>query len=123
MTAKQPTAITALDAPTRTKPSSYPRPFAARMAGREMSPLGELFGLTNFGVNLARLAPGCAGFQAGTGNAHQLAYHGEGDVLDLEVGNRSAGDSATDPDDELQAVPGDGGKRRFLHKNGTPYGS
>ena len=28
------------------------------MAGRRKQPLGELFGLTNFGVNLTRLAPG-----------------------------------------------------------------
>ncbi|HXP97043.1 MAG TPA: cupin domain-containing protein [Telmatospirillum sp.] len=28
------------------------------MANREKRPLGELFGLTNFGVNLTRLAPG-----------------------------------------------------------------
>src|SRR6266481_422230 len=28
------------------------------MAGRVKRPLGELFGLTNFGVNLTRLAPG-----------------------------------------------------------------
>jgi uncharacterized cupin superfamily protein len=28
------------------------------MAGREKRPLGERFGLTNFGVNLTRLAPG-----------------------------------------------------------------
>jgi len=27
------------------------------MAGREKQPLGDLFGLTNFGVNLTRLAP------------------------------------------------------------------
>src|SRR5258705_4124942 len=27
------------------------------MAGREKRPLGDLFGLTNFGVNLTRLAP------------------------------------------------------------------
>jgi uncharacterized cupin superfamily protein len=30
------------------------------MAGRVKRPLGELFGLTNFGVNLTRLAPGAA---------------------------------------------------------------
>jgi len=53
-----PTAIVAADAPARTKPSSYPAPFAARMAGREKRPLGDLFGLANFGVNLTRLAPG-----------------------------------------------------------------
>ena len=52
-----PIAITATEAPTRSKPSSYPEPFASRMAGREKRPLGDLFGLTNFGVNLTRLAP------------------------------------------------------------------
>jgi uncharacterized cupin superfamily protein len=53
-----PVAVAAADAPARTKPSSYPEPFASRMAGREKRPLGDLFGLTNFGVNLTRLAPG-----------------------------------------------------------------
>jgi uncharacterized cupin superfamily protein len=52
-----PVAIDAAEAPVRTKPSNYPEPFASRMAGREKRPLGELFGLTNFGVNLTRLAP------------------------------------------------------------------
>jgi uncharacterized cupin superfamily protein len=52
-----PTAIVALAAAPRSKPSSYPEPFASRMAGREKRPLGELFGLSNFGVNLTRLAP------------------------------------------------------------------
>jgi uncharacterized cupin superfamily protein len=53
-----PVAIVAADAPARTKPSHYPQPFASRVAGREKRPLGDLFGLTNFGVNLTRLAPG-----------------------------------------------------------------
>ena len=53
-----PIAINAADAPLRTKPSNYPEPFAARMAGREKRPLGDVFGLTSFGVNLTRLAPG-----------------------------------------------------------------
>ena len=55
---KMPVAIVAADAPPRTKPSNYPEPFASRMAGREKRPLGDLFGLKNFGVNLTRLAPG-----------------------------------------------------------------
>lgn len=54
----RPVAINAADAPPRTKPSNYPEPFASRMAGREKRPLGDLFGLTNFGVNLTRLVPG-----------------------------------------------------------------
>src|SRR5262245_966420 len=50
-------AITAADVPPRTKPSNYPEPFASRMKGREKRALGDVFGLTNFGVNLTRLAP------------------------------------------------------------------
>src|SRR5216117_916561 len=55
---RYPLAIVAVAAPPRTKPTNYPEPFASRMAGREKRPLGEVFGLTNFGVNLTRLAPG-----------------------------------------------------------------
>lgn len=53
----EPIAINAADAPPRIKPSNYPEPFASRMSGRKKQPLGDLFGLTNFGVNLTRLAP------------------------------------------------------------------
>ena len=55
---KYPVAILAPHAPARTRPSIYPEPFASRMGGREKRPLGDLFGLTHFGVNLTRLAPG-----------------------------------------------------------------
>ena len=50
-------AISADEAPARTKASNYPEPFASQMAGRRKQPLGDLFGLTNFGVNLTKLAP------------------------------------------------------------------
>ena len=154
-----PIAIAALDATPRTKPSTYPEPFASRMAGREKRPLGELFGLSNFGVNLTRLMPGagsalrhahtkqdefvyileghpvlitdqgetplapgmCAGFKAGTGNGHKVVNRKNADVLYLEVGDRTAGDTATYPDDDLQATLGDDGKWRYAHKDGTPY--
>ncbi len=53
----KPVAILASEAPARIKPSNYPEPFASRMTGREKRPLGDLFGLMNFGVNLTRLAP------------------------------------------------------------------
>jgi uncharacterized cupin superfamily protein len=55
---KRPAAIPAEQAAPRTKPTNYPEPFASRMRGREKRPLGDAFGLTNFGVNLTRLAPG-----------------------------------------------------------------
>lgn len=154
-----PIAIVALQAPARSKPSNYPEPFASRMAGREKRPLGDLFGLSNFGVNLTRLVPSagsalrhahsrqdeflyileghpvlitdqgethlspgmCAGMKAGTGNAHQLVNRTDNDVLYLEIGDRSAGDSATYPDDDLKAVLGSDGKWQFVHKDGAPY--
>jgi len=53
-----PVAVVAADAPPRTKPTNYPEPFASRMAGRRKQPLGDLFGLSNFGVNRTRLVPG-----------------------------------------------------------------
>ena len=54
---KYPAAVVAAEVPPRSKPSVYPEPFAARMSGRMKSQLGEIFGLSNFGVNLTRLAP------------------------------------------------------------------
>lgn len=158
MATPYPTALRAQDAPLRRKPSNYPEPFARRMAGREKRPLGELFGLTNFGVNLVRLPPGavsalrhahtrqdefvyvlsgtptlvtdagelrldpgsCAGFAAGTGDAHMLVNHGDVDAVYLEVGDRMPGDAATYPDDDLQAVQVDG-RWVFTRKDGTPY--
>lgn len=53
-----PVAVAAEEAPLRAKATNYPEPFASRMAGRQKRPLGDLFGLANFGVNLTRLAPG-----------------------------------------------------------------
>lgn len=57
-TPSRPAAIVAADAPPRVKPTNYPEPFASRVAGRVKRPLGDLFGLRNFGVNLMLLRPG-----------------------------------------------------------------
>ena len=43
--------------------SDYPAPFQAAVAARERRRVGEAFGLTNFGVNLLRIPPGCASSQ------------------------------------------------------------
>jgi uncharacterized cupin superfamily protein len=40
--------------------SIYPEPFKSVCAGREKAALGNLAGLTQFGVNLTRLKPGAA---------------------------------------------------------------
>lgn len=68
-----------------------------------------------------QLAPGmCAGFKAGTGHAHRLINTTEAAVVYLEVGDRSAGDEATYPDDDISAQVIEG-NWTFFHKNGAPY--
>src|SRR5580700_2158862 len=56
--ASRPVALVAADAPARLKSSNYPEPFFSLMLKRDKRPLGDLFGLMNFGVNLTRIAPG-----------------------------------------------------------------
>ena len=151
-------ALNALDVAPRAKQTNYPPAFAVRVAGREKRALGEAFGLTNFGVNLTRLAPRaisslrhahskqdefvyileghptlvtdegrtplapgmCAGFKCGTGNAHHLVNETEADVLYLEIGDRTPGEQASYPDDDIQAVQING-QWRFARKDGAPY--
>ena len=67
------------------------------------------------------LAPGmCAGFPAG-GSAHQLVNRTAADVLYLEVGDRTPGDAASYPRDDIQANLGPDGQWLFTHKDGSPY--
>lgn len=62
MTPATPVALDALSIAPRGHSSTYPQSIRAflgeRLAGREKRALGDAFGLTNFGVNLTRLAPG-----------------------------------------------------------------
>lgn len=128
------------------------------MQGRTKRQLGDVFGLSNFGVNLVHLAPGaasalrhshtrqdefvyilqgrptlhteegrrqlqpgmCAGFKAGTGNGHRLVNETAEEVVYLEMGDRSTGDQASYPDDDLKATLVEG-VWKFTHKNGDPY--
>jgi len=158
MASKTPIAIVAAEAAPRKKPSVYPEPFASQMVGRVKHPLGDIFGLTNFGINLTRLLPGsgsalrhshskqdefiyilqgnavlitdagetnvsvgmCAGFKAGSGNASQLVNRTDEDVVYLEIGDRTAGDVVSYPDDDLQANLVNG-VWQFQHKDGRPY--
>ncbi|MBV8443508.1 MAG: cupin domain-containing protein [Hyphomicrobiales bacterium] len=54
----RPVALVAAEAAPRAKASNYPEPFASRVKGRIKRPLGDLFGLASFGVNLTTLKPG-----------------------------------------------------------------
>ena len=51
-------ALKADEAPSRTKLSNYPEPFASLMVGRVKRPLGDPFALQSFGVNHVTLPPG-----------------------------------------------------------------
>ena len=67
------------------------------------------------------LSPGmCAGFKAGTGNAHQIANLSDCDVVYLEIGDRTPGDEASYPHDDLAARE-QAGIWRFTHKDGGRY--
>ena len=55
---KRPVAVDAHSAPLRPSRSNYPAIFDARVSKRQKRPLGDLFGLTVFGVNLTTLLPG-----------------------------------------------------------------
>jgi len=69
-----------------------------------------------------QLEPGmCAGFRAGTGDAHHLVNRSNADVIYLEIGDRTAGDAASYPDDDIRAEMLGVGKWRFTRKDGTPY--
>ena len=75
---------------------------------------------TNAGVEV--LAAGmCAGFPAGSGNAHRFVNRSAADVLLLVAGDRSGGDEVAYPDADLHARLGPDGRYQFLHKDGTPY--
>ncbi|HSS26342.1 MAG TPA: cupin domain-containing protein, partial [Usitatibacter sp.] len=151
-------AVAAAEVAPRARQTTYPEPFASRVAGRQKRVLGELFGLRNFGVNLTRLAPGahssirhshmkqdefvyivsghptlrtdegetqlspgmCAGFAAGSGNAHHLVNRSGEDVVYLEIGDRTPGEEVDYPDDDLALHDYDG-KGTWSRKDGTPY--
>ncbi len=77
--------------------------------------------ITNDGER--ELAPGlAAGFAAGDGNAHHLVNRTALAVVLLEIGDRSPGDAASYPDDDLTAELIEGAWR-FGHKDGRPYGT
>ena len=80
---------------------------------------GELVLVTDAGEQLLT-AGMCAGFPAGDANGHHLVNRSTRDAVYLEAGDRTPGDAATYPDDDLvaRAVDGDW---QFLHKDGVRY--
>jgi uncharacterized cupin superfamily protein len=68
------------------------------------------------------MSPGeCVGFKAGSGSAHQLINRSNSVVSFLEIGDRSAGDRVSYPNDDIVANLSDDGNWVFTHKDGAPY--
>jgi uncharacterized cupin superfamily protein len=81
---------------------------------------GEVIMETNAGSQV--LGPGmCAGFPAGTGDAHRFVNRSNADVLLLVVGDRSGGDVISYPEVALHGQLGADGKYVFTRKDGTSY--
>src|SRR5262245_47671940 len=135
-------------AQVRTK-GVYPAPYYDVTRGREKAALGNVAGLTQFGVNLTRLKPGAAsalrhwhenedefvymlegetvlkpgdaaGFKAGVSNGHHLVNKSQADVVYLEIGTRASTERGHYPDADL-IFERDAQGMRFLHKSGEPY--
>lgn len=155
----QQTPISAEAIPLPEIKTIYPPPFAALVQGRDKRKLGDHFGLTNFGINLTKLAPGacsallhhhskqdefiyilegtptlvlddqefllspgdCMGVKAGIGLASQLVNRSSSLVSYIEVGDRSAGDEVTYPNDDLKLKQLAEGSWSVMHKDGRPY--
>ena len=155
----KPVAIEAAAVPEARAAMHYPEPFYSRVRGRVRRALGDFFGLTHFGVNLARIPPGgasalrhthsredeliyilegeptlvtnagetplrpgmCAGFKAGSGEAHHLVNKSDRDVVFLEIGDRSLADTVVYPDVDLGRAISAEGRRIFVHRDGRPY--
>jgi uncharacterized cupin superfamily protein len=63
----------------------------------------------------------CAGFPAGTGNAHRFVNRSQSDALLLVVGDRTPLEEITYPDVDLHGKAGADGRLVFSRKDGTPY--
>jgi uncharacterized cupin superfamily protein len=79
---------------------------------------GEVVLVSDSGTEVLR-AGDCAGFKAGTRDAHHLQNRSAVDAVVLEVGSRKPADDEGDyPDIDLYFLKGDAG---YAHKDGTPY--
>ena len=135
--------VAALEVPALGRKTIYPPPFASQVAGRNLTELApgaisallhhhtrqdEFIYIVSGAPSLVLdeheypLRPGdCCGFKAGTAIGHQLVNRSAGPVLYLEIGDRTPGDYATYPKDDLQFTQIEGGAWILTHKDGTPY--
>ena len=123
----------------------YPPPYDKPCRARERRPLGDVAGLTQFGVNLLRLPPGVWSSQrhwhtasdefsyvlegevvlvtkAGQPDGHHFQNRSDRDVLILDIGTRVTDEQAFYPGIDL-VYNGDGKPALYSRQDGTPYGN
>ncbi len=80
---------------------------------------GEVVVETNAGAQTIGVGM-CAGFPAGTGDAHRFTNRSDRDVVLLVIGDRSPADVLTYPEIDLRGEMGADGRYRYTRKDGTP---
>jgi len=81
---------------------------------------GEVVLETDSGAQVLK-AGMCAGFPAGTGDAHRFLNRSSADALLLVVGDRTADDEISYPDIDMRAKLGIDSKYRFTRKDGSSF--
>lgn len=103
-------------APVRTG-SNYPEPYASMMAGRSSLRLGDLGGLTQFGVNLVTLAPGAL-------SSLRHWHHHEDEFVMVTAGEcvlvQDAGETVMRPGDCAAFPAGDRDGHHFVNRSDAP---
>jgi uncharacterized cupin superfamily protein len=97
--------------------SGYPAPFQARCRGRHKQRLGDAAGLTQFGVNLARIDPGAeSALRHWHEEEDELVYMLEGELVLIDDSGETvlrAGDAAAFP-------KGDGNGHHLVNRTDKP---
>lgn len=103
-------------APVKTG-SIYPEPYRSQMAGRMSLRLGELAGLTHFGVNIVTLAPGAVGsLRHWHSGEDEFALVLEGDLVLIE----DEGETPMAPGDCAAWRAGVANGHRFVNRSAMP---
>lgn len=103
-------------APVKTG-SIYPEPYASQMAGRSSQRLGDLAGLTQFGVNIVRLEPGAvASLRHWHMNEDEFAMVLDGELILVE----DDGETPMSPGDCAAWKAGVENGHRFINRSDKP---
>jgi uncharacterized cupin superfamily protein len=94
----------------------YPEPLAGAVAGRSQQALGRAAGLTQFGVNLVRLAPGAAsGLRHWHEQEDEFVYVVEGEAVLVE----NEGETVVRPGDAAGFKAGVADGHHFVNRSNT----